>query len=95
MSWGNDNRNQDEEMRAASEYGRRAEPLPDIHVHSVLTSGDAEYGDELRDRRARQEHLEREISSLAKRLASPFGEQKPQRRWFRRAAAKPEGGTGS
>lgn len=94
MSWGQENRNQEEEMRAASEYGRRAEPLPDIHVHSVLTAGDAEYGDELRDRRARQEHLEREISSLAKRLSAPLENQKPQRRGFlsgfRRAAPKPE-----
>ncbi len=86
--WGQDNRSQDEEMRAASEYGRRAEPLPDIHVHSVLTAGDAEYGEELRDRRARQEHLEREITSLAKRLSAPLTSEKPQRRWFRRSATK-------
>jgi transcription elongation GreA/GreB family factor len=90
MSWGNDTRSQDEEMKTAAEYGQRAEPLPDIHIHSVLTAGDAEYGDALRDRRARQEHLEREITSLAKRLAAPLSDEKPRRRLFRRAAAKSE-----
>ena len=90
MSWGQDTRSQEDEMKAAAEYGRRAEPLPDIHIHSVLTAGDAEYGEALRDRRARQEHLEREIVSLAKQLAAPLPEEAPRRRWFRRAAAKPE-----
>jgi hypothetical protein len=88
MSWGQDSRKRDEELRAAAEYGRRAEPLPDIHIHSVLTQADAEYGEELRDRRARQEHLEREIVSLGRRLSAPMNDDgaKPKRRWFRRAA---------
>lgn len=90
MSWGQDSRRHEEELRAAAEYGRRAEPLPDIHIQTVLTAGDAEYGEELRDRRARQEHLEREIVSLARRLSAPISEDKPRRRWFRRAAAKAE-----
>ncbi len=87
MSWGQDNQKREEELRAAAEYGRRAEPLPDIHIHSVLTQADAEYGEELRDRRARQEHLEREIVGLGRRLSAPMSdEEKPRRRWFRRAA---------
>lgn len=86
MSWGQESQKRDEELRAAAEYGRRAEPLPDIHIHSVLTQADAEYGEELRDRRARQEHLEREIVSLGRRLSAPLSEvEKPRRRWFRRA----------
>lgn len=84
MSWGQNNSKREDELRAAAEYGRRAEPLPDIHLHAVLTAGDAEYGEELRDRRARQEHLEREIISLGRRLAAPLGEEKPKRRWFAR-----------
>jgi len=93
MSWGQDTRSQEEEVRAAAEYGKRAEPLPDIHIHSVLTAGDAEYGDALRETRARQEHLEREITSLTKRLAAPLSDEKPRKRWFRRAAAKPQQGS--
>ena len=85
MSWGQNNSKREDETRAAAEYGRRAEPLPDIHLHAVLTAGDAEYGEELRDRRARQEHLEREIISLGRRLAAPLGEEKPKRRWFGRS----------
>ncbi|HBM87991.1 MAG: hypothetical protein P1U69_13950 [Parvibaculaceae bacterium] len=87
MSWGQESQKREEELRAAAEYGRRAEPLPDIHIHSVLTQADAEYGEELRDRRARQEHLEREIVALGRRLSAPMSdEEKPRRRWFRRAA---------
>ena len=77
----------DQEQQAAEDYGRRMEPLPDIHLHSVLTAGDAAYGDELRDMRARQEHLEREILSMGKRLAAPLSDEKPKRRWFRRSQA--------
>ncbi len=85
MSWGQESQKREEELRAAAEYGRRAEPLPDIHIHSVLTQADAEYGEELRDRRARQEHLEREIVGLGRRLSAPMSdEEKPRRRWFRR-----------
>ncbi len=88
MSWGQDSQKRDEELRVAAEYGRRAEPLPDIHIHSVLTQADAEYGDELRDRRARQEHLEREIVALGRRLSAPLNddEAKTRRGWFRRRA---------
>ena len=87
MSWGQDSQKRDEELRAAAEYGRRAEPLPDIHIHSVLTQADAEYGEELRDRRARQEHRERAIVGLGRRRSAHTSEdEKPPRRWFRRSA---------
>lgn len=92
MSWGQESQKREEELRAAAEYGRRAEPLPDIHIHSVLTQADAEYGEELRDRRARQEHLDREIVALSRRLSAPMKEDaaSPRRGWFRRNA-KAEG----
>ncbi len=85
MSWGQNSHKRDDELKAAAEYGRRTEPLPDIHLHAVLTAADADYGDELRDRRARQEHLEREIIALGRRLAAPLGDERPKRRWFSRA----------
>lgn len=57
---------------AAFDYGRSAEPLPELLIFSRLSELDAEYAAELASRRARQETLEREIVELAGRLSSPL-----------------------
>ena len=56
----------------ARDYGRNAEPLPDIHVFSRLSELDEAYAEELARARARQETLTREIAGLAERLAAPL-----------------------
>ncbi len=61
----------------ARDYGRNAEPLPDLHVFSRLSELDEAYAEELAQARARQETLEREIAELAKRLAAPFAADAP------------------
>jgi hypothetical protein len=63
---------QKSKTHTAHDYGRNAEPLPDLHIFSKLSELDADYAAELANRRARQETLEREIAELAKRLASPL-----------------------
>lgn len=56
----------------ARDYGRNAEPLPDLHVFSRLSELDEAYAEELARARARMETLEREIAEIAKRLAAPL-----------------------
>jgi hypothetical protein len=81
---------------SARDYGRAAEPLPDLHVFSRLSELDEAYAEELARARARQETLEREIAALSKRLMTPLegkeplaaGEAKPKRGWFGRSSGK-------
>ena len=76
---------------AAFDYGRSAEPLPELHIFSRLSELDAEYAAELASRRARQETLEREITELAVRLSSPLenaaSTKTKKRRFFGRREA--------
>lgn len=58
--------------QSAREYGRAAQPLPDLHIFSTLSELDEAYSENLARRRARQETIEREIAELAKRLAAPL-----------------------
>ena len=62
---------------SARDYGRSAEPLPDLHVFSALSELDEAYAEELARARARQETLEREVAELAKRLAAPLDPSAP------------------
>lgn len=55
----------------AGDYGRNAEPLPDLHVFSRLSELDEACAADLAARRARQETLAREIGELARRLVAP------------------------
>jgi hypothetical protein len=78
------------EGHGARDYGRAAEPLPDLHVFSRLSELDEAYARELAEARARQETIGREAAELAKRLAAPL-ESAPSlqsetrgRRWFGR-----------
>ena len=78
---------------SARDYGRAAEPLPDLHVFSRLSELDEAYAEELARARARQETLEREIAELSKRLMAPLEGQPAaaeapaaRRRWFGRAS---------
>lgn len=65
---------------SARDYGRNAEPLPDIHVFSRLSELDEAYAGELAEARARAETLTREIVMLARRLAEPLPEPGESRR---------------
>jgi len=69
------------QTHTAHDYGRHAEPLPDLHVFSRLSELDADYAAELASRRARQETLEREILETGKHLAAPLhgAEHEPAR----------------
>jgi hypothetical protein len=78
---------------SARDYGRAAEPLPELHVFSRLSELDEAYAEELARARARQETIERDVAELAKRLmaplesaAAPLGETRG-RRWFGRSAS--------
>lgn len=81
---------------SARDYGRAAEPLPDLHVFSRLSELDEAYAEELARARARQETLEREIAELSKRLTSPLEghaalavePEAPKRGWFGSASSK-------
>lgn len=77
--------------QSARDYGRAAEPLPDLHVFSRLSELDEAYAEEMANARARQETIEREVAELAKRLMAPLesapvlqGEARG-RRWFGRS----------
>ncbi|HEY4345597.1 MAG TPA: hypothetical protein VGN05_14705 [Parvibaculum sp.] len=80
------------EGHSARDYGRAAEPLPELHVFSRLSELDEAYAEELAHARARQETIERDVSELAKRLMAPLeGAIAPQdapreRRWFGRSS---------
>ena len=80
------------EGHSARDYGRAAEPLPELHVFSRLSELDEAYAEELARARARQETIEREVAQLAKRLMAPLESAEPQksetrRRWFARASS--------
>lgn len=62
---------------SARDYGRNAEPLPDIHLFSRLSEIDEAYADELARARARAETLRREVAGLAERLAAPLPGRAP------------------
>ena len=78
------------QTHSAHDYGRNAEPLPELYVYSHLSALDAEYADVLAVKRARQETLEREIMELAKRLVAPLHgiEPEPQSQRDLRATSK-------
>ena len=87
------------EGHSARDYGRAAEPLPDLHVFSRLSELDEAYAEELARARARQETIEREVGELAKRLMAPLESapalQSETRggRWFGRSKAASSSGT--
>lgn len=80
------------EGHSARDYGRAAEPLPELHVFSRLSELDEAYAEELARARARQETIEREVAQLAKRLMAPLESAAPaqseaRRRWFGRSSS--------
>lgn len=87
-------------QQSAYQYGRRAEPLPDMYLFSTLTERDAALAQEISRRHAGLETLARDISERAEQLAAPrdervFGaEPRPAKRrgWFSRDGSRHEGG---
>lgn len=83
---------QGHEGHSARDYGRAAEPLPELHVFSRLSELDEAYAEELARARARQETIEREVAELAKHLMAPLESAPPAQnvtrtRWFARASS--------
>lgn len=60
------------EEQPAFGYGVRGEELPDVYLYSTLTRLDTEAAQTLGRARARLDALQREITTLAGRLAAPL-----------------------